>query len=426
MTDTTIKETDDVPGLMADLGARAKAAAAALATVPAEVKTRALELAANAVWAAHEEIIAANGKDLDYGRSKNLSSAMLERLMLDTARIQGIVDGLRAVARQPDPVGEVLAEWDRPTGLHIRRVRTPLGVIGVIYESRPNVTADAGALCLKSGNAVILRGGSESFYSSLVIHSCLLDGLRAVDLPEAAIQLVPTRDRKAVQCLLTMTKTVDVIVPRGGKGLVGLIQRKARVPVFAHLEGIVHIYIDKAADPLKTLRVVLNSKTRRTGICGAAECLLIHRDIAAGLGQEVIAALVKAGVEVRAAPPLSKASGSKTAVEADWGREYLDSIIAARVVDDIDSALAHIHRYGSKHTDCIMTEDHVAAEHFFNRADSAILMHNASTQFADGGEFGMGAEIGISTGKLHARGPVGAAQLTTFKYQVVGDGTVRR
>lgn len=426
MTDTTIKDTDDIPGLMADLGARAKAAAAALATVPAEVKTRALELAANAVWAAHEEIIAANGKDLDYGRSKNLSSAMLERLMLDTARIQGIVDGLRAVARQPDPVGEVLAEWDRPTGLHIRRVRTPLGVIGVIYESRPNVTADAGALCLKSGNAVILRGGSESFYSSLVIHSCLLDGLRAVDLPEAAIQLVPTRDRKAVQCLLTMTKTVDVIVPRGGKGLVGLIQRKARVPVFAHLEGIVHIYIDKAADPLKTLRVVLNSKTRRTGICGAAECLLIHRDIAAGLGQEVIAALVKAGVEVRAAPPLSKASGSKTAVEADWGREYLDSIIAARVVDDIDAALAHIHRYGSKHTDCIMTEDHVAAEHFFNRADSAILMHNASTQFADGGEFGMGAEIGISTGKLHARGPVGAAQLTSFKYQVVGDGTVRR
>ena len=426
MTDTTIKDTDDIPGLMADLGARAKAAAAALATVPAEVKTRALELAANAVWAAHEEIIAANGKDLDYGRSKNLSSAMLERLMLDTARIQGIVDGLRAVARQPDPVGEVLAEWDRPTGLHIRRVRTPLGVIGVIYESRPNVTADAGALCLKSGNAVILRGGSESFYSSLVIHSCLLDGLRAVDLPEAAIQLVPTRDRKAVQCLLTMTKTVDVIVPRGGKGLVGLIQREARVPVFAHLEGIVHIYIDKAADPLKTLRVVLNSKTRRTGICGAAECLLIHRDIAAGLGQEVIAALVKAGVEVRAAPPLSKASGSKTAVEADWGREYLDSIIAARVVDDIDAALAHIHRYGSKHTDCIMTEDHVAAEHFFNRADSAILMHNASTQFADGGEFGMGAEIGISTGKLHARGPVGAAQLTSFKYQVVGDGTVRR
>jgi glutamate-5-semialdehyde dehydrogenase len=295
----------------------------------------------------------------------------------------------------------------------------------VIYESRPNVTADAGALCLKAGNAVILRGGSESFHSSAAIHACFLTGLAAAGLPEAAIQLVPTRDRAAVQHLLTMTDTVDVIVPRGGKGLVGLVQREARVPVFAHLEGIVHIYIDKAADRAKTLDVVLNSKTRRTGICGAAECLLIHRDVADTLGKEVLLALMDAGVQVRAEAPLSAVPGTSPASADDWGQEFLDSIIAARVVNDIDAALAHIHTYGSQHTDCILTEDNAAVEQFFLRADSAILMHNASTQFADGGEFGMGAEIGIATGKLHARGPVGAAQLTSFKYLVVGNGTVR-
>jgi glutamate-5-semialdehyde dehydrogenase len=318
-----------------------------------------------------------------------------------------------------------MEEWQQPSGLTIRRVRTPLGVIGVIYESRPNVTADAGALCLKSGNAVILRGGSEGFNSSTAIHYCLVQGLKAAGLPEDAIQLIPTRDRAAVRELLTMIDTVDVIVPRGGKGLVGLVQQEARVPVFAHLEGIVHIYIDREADPVKALKVVMNAKTRRTGICGAAECLLIHQDVADTLGQGVIRALLDAGVEVRADAELQSIEGTVPATEEDWGREYLDSIIAARVVPDIDGAIAHIRTYGSNHTDCILTEDPAAVDRFFERLDSAILMHNASTQFADGGEFGMGAEIGIATGKLHARGPVGAQQLTSFKYLVQGDGATR-
>ncbi|SHL35266.1 glutamate-5-semialdehyde dehydrogenase [Roseovarius marisflavi] len=418
-------EHQDITALMADIGARAKAAAADLAVASPEAKRAALEAAADAVWDGRAEILAANAKDLAYGRDKGLSEAMMDRLALDESRIKGIVEGLRAVAAQDDPVGEVLAEWDQPTGIHIRRVRTPLGVIGVIYESRPNVTADAGALCLKSGNAVILRGGSESFHSSGAIHACLVAGLRAAGLPEDAIQLVPTRDRAAVQALLTMTDTVDVIVPRGGKGLVGLVQREARVPVFAHLEGIVHIYIDKEADPEKALRVVVNAKTRRTGICGAAECLLIHRDILGTIGQGVVRALLDAGVEVRADETLRAIEGTTAATENDWGCEYLDSIIAAKVVDDLDAAIAHIRRYGSNHTDCIITEDDAAANQFFARLDSAILMRNASTQFADGGEFGMGAEIGIATGKMHARGPVGAAQLTSFKYLVDGDGSTR-
>ncbi|SLN17890.1 Gamma-glutamyl phosphate reductase [Roseovarius gaetbuli] len=418
-------ETLDIAALMADIGARAKAAAADLAVASPEAKRSALEAAADAVWEGRADILAANEKDLAYGRDKGLSEAMMDRLALDESRIKGIVEGLRAVAAQDDPVGEVLAEWDQPTGIHIRRVRTPLGVIGVIYESRPNVTADAGALCLKSGNAVILRGGSESFHSSGAIHACLVAGLRAAGLPEDAIQLVPTRDRAAVQALLTMTDTVDVIVPRGGKGLVGLVQREARVPVFAHLEGIVHIYIDKEADPEKALRVVVNAKTRRTGICGAAECLLIHRDIVGTIGQGVVRALLDAGVEVRADETLRAIEGTTAATDDDWGCEYLDSIIAAKVVDDLDAAITHIRRYGSNHTDCIITEDDTAANQFFARLDSAILMRNASTQFADGGEFGMGAEIGIATGKMHARGPVGAAQLTSFKYLVDGDGTTR-
>jgi glutamate-5-semialdehyde dehydrogenase len=341
--------------------------------------------------------------------------------MLDEGRIQGIVDGLRAVAGFPDPVGQVMAEWDQPSGLHIKRVRTPLGVIGVIYESRPNVTADAGALTLKAGNAVILRGGSESFHSSQAIHACLVDGLRAAGLPEDAIQLVPTRDRAAVTELLHMVDFVDVIVPRGGKGLVGLVQREARVPVFAHLEGVVHVYLDKAADPDKARAVVMNAKTRRTGICGAAECLLIHKD-AVALGQSILDDLVAAGVRVHAGAGLT---GTDEASEEDWGREYLDMDIAAKIVDDVDGAIAHINRYSSHHTEAILTEDDAAAARFFERIDSAILMRNASTQFADGGEFGMGAEIGIATGKLHARGPVGAEQLTSFKYIVEGDGTVR-
>ncbi|MCX8953383.1 glutamate-5-semialdehyde dehydrogenase [Ruegeria sp. NA] len=419
-----MKDFDSIPALMEDLGKRAKAASRELAFATAERKHAALIAAADAVWANRARIIEANQKDLEFGRDKGLSPAMMDRLMLDEARVQGMVDGLRTVADQADPVGEVLSEWNMPTGLNIQRVRTPLGVIGVIYESRPNVTADAGALCLKSGNAVILRGGSESFYSSTAIHACLVEGLKAANLPEDAIQLVPTRDRAAVQELLTLTDYVDVIVPRGGKGLVGLVQREARVPVFAHLEGIVHIYIDKAADPQKTLEVVLNAKTRRTGICGAAECLLVHQDIADTLGRDVVAALVQSGVEVHADGVLA-GEGTVAATAEDWGKEFLDSVIAAKPVADIDAAIAHIQLYGSNHTDCIMTEDDAAAARFFERLDSAILMHNASTQFADGGEFGMGAEIGIATGKMHARGPVGAAQLTSFKYLVRGNGTIR-
>ncbi len=419
-----MKDVDNIPALMTELGQQAKSAAQELAFASAERKHAALIAAAEAVWVNRDAIIEANAKDLEFGRNKGLSPAMMDRLMLDESRIQGMVDGLRTVADQADPVGEVLAEWDMPSGLNIQRVRTPLGVIGVIYESRPNVTADAGALCLKSGNAVILRGGSESFHSSGAIHACLVKGLEAANLPEHAIQLVPTRDRAAVQELLTMTDTVDVIVPRGGKGLVGLVQREARVPVFAHLEGIVHIYVDKGADLQKALDVVLNAKTRRTGICGAAECLLVHKDVAETLGKALVEALLAAGVEVHAEGALA-IDGTVPASTEDWGKEFLDSIIAAKPVTGIDEAIAHIRKYGSSHTDCILTEDVSAAASFFERLDSAILMHNASTQFADGGEFGMGAEIGIATGKMHARGPVGAAQLTSFKYLVRGDGTVR-
>ncbi len=420
-----MKDQTDIPAVMAEIGARARAAAAELAFADPQAKRAALEAAADAVAEHSAEIIAANAEDMAYGRDKGLSPAMLDRLLLDEGRIGGIADSLRAVAAQDDPVGEVIAEWDMPSGLHIRRVRTPLGVIGVIYESRPNVTADAGALCLKAGNAVILRGGSESFHSSLAIHACLIEGLKAAGLPEDAIQLVPTRDRAAVSEMLTMTDHIDVIVPRGGKGLVGLVQREARVPVFAHLEGIVHIYIDRAADAQKTLDVVLNAKTRRPGICGAAECLLIHRDVLDTLGRAVVGALIDTGVTVHGDAGVQAFSGVVPATEADWGREYLDMNIAAKVVENIDDAIAHIREYGSNHTDCILTEDDAAAARFFQRLDSAILMRNASTQFADGGEFGMGAEIGIATGKMHARGPVGAAQLTSFKYLVTGDGTLR-
>lgn len=425
MQDLTRDSTDEIASLMADIGARAKAAAAILATARADDKRRALEEAARLIGARAADILAANAKDMAFGRDKGLSEAMLDRLELTPARLDAIAAGLRAVAAQDDPVGAVIAEWDRPNGLHIARVRTPLGVIGVIYESRPNVTADAGALCLKSGNAVILRGGSESLHSSGALVDCLRAGLVVAGLPADAVQLVPTRDRAAVRALLTMTDFVDVIVPRGGKGLVGLVQAEARVPVFAHLEGICHIYIDASADPEKSVRVTLNAKTRRTGICGAAECLLIHRDVADTIGRDVIAALVAAGVEVRGDPALQSLPGVVAAKADDWGKEFLDHIIAARVVDDIDAAIAHIRRYGSQHTESILTEDDSAAAQFFAQIDSAIVMHNASTQFADGGEFGMGAEIGIATGKLHARGPVGAEQLTSFKYLVTGDGTIR-
>jgi len=416
---------EDIGALMAGIGARARAAAGELALASAERKHAALIGAAEAVWDRRQAILDANCEDMVFAEEKGLSGAMLDRLSLDEGRVRSIVDGLRAVAAQADPVGAVIAEWDMPTGLHIRRVRTPLGVIGVIFESRPNVTADAGALCLKSGNAVILRGGSESFHSSGAIHAAMVVGLKQAGLPADAIQLVPTRDRAAVAEMLRMVAHIDVIVPRGGKGLVGLVQSEARVPVFAHLEGICHVYADRDADLAKARAVVLNSKTRRTGVCGAAECLLIDWQFYTRHGAVLIEDLLAAGVEVRTEGELLKVPGTVRAAPDDFGREFLDKIIAAKLVDGVDEAIAHIRRYGSSHTEAILTENDATAERFFTRLDSAILLRNASTQFADGGEFGMGAEIGIATGKLHARGPVGAEQLTSFKYLVTGDGTVR-
>ncbi|MGZ9809603.1 glutamate-5-semialdehyde dehydrogenase [Pseudoroseicyclus sp. H15] len=420
-----MKDLTDIPAVMDEIGRNARAAAAELAFAPTERKYAALIGAADAIWQRRQDIIDANCEDLVYGEEKGLSPAMMDRLMLDERRIRGIVDSMRAIAEQRDPVGEVIAEWDMATGLNIRRVRTPLGVIGVIYESRPNVTADAGALCLKAGNAVILRGGSESFNSSKLIHECLVTGLKQAGLPEHAIQLVPVRDRAAVSEMLKATQYIDVIVPRGGKGLVGLVQREARVPVFAHLEGICHTYVGATADPAMALEIVLNAKTRRTGICGSLECLLIDWRFYTQHGPILIEALLKAGVEVRAAGDLAKVPGTVKAQDDDFGREFLDMICAAKLVDGVDEAIEHIRTYGSGHTEAIITEDDQAAAHFFERLDSAILMRNASTQFADGGEFGMGAEIGIATGKLHARGPVGAEQLTSFKYLVDGKGAVR-
>ncbi|MEJ6398914.1 glutamate-5-semialdehyde dehydrogenase [Yoonia sp. 208BN28-4] len=415
---------DTIGPMMTKIGEQARAAAVSLASAPSDAKRDALLHAADTMWANRADIIAANKKDLAFGAEKGLSPAMMDRLMLDEARVQGMVDGLRAVAMQDDPVGAEIDSWTRPNGLHIRRVRTPIGVIGVIYESRPNVTADAGALCLKSGNAVILRGGSESLHSATAIHAAMVEGLQAARLPEAAIQLVPTRDRAAVTAMLQATDHIDVIVPRGGKGLVGLVQKEARVPVFAHLEGICHVYVDGSADPEKARDVLINAKTRRTGICGSAETVLIAKDFVAKHGLTLLSDMIAKGVEVRADDSLS--FDGKTAAEpTDFGKEFLDMIIAAKEVADVNEAIAHIRTFGSNHTDAIIAEDDAVADQFFAQLDSAILMRNASTQFADGGEFGMGAEIGIATGKLHARGPVGATQLTSFKYLVTGDGTIR-
>ncbi|TRW95681.1 glutamate-5-semialdehyde dehydrogenase [Paracoccus sp. M683] len=419
-----MKDMDDATQLIGRMGRAAQDAAVALREASAERKHAALIGAAEAMVQSVPAILEANSRDLDFGRDKGLSDAMMDRLRLDEDRIRAIADGLRAVAEQPDPVGSVISEWDRPNGLHIQQVRTPIGVIGVIYESRPNVTADAGALALKSGNAVILRGGSESLHSSQAIHACMVQGLVSAGLPAEAIQLVPTRDRGAVSAMLQAQGLIDVIIPRGGKGLVGLVSREARVPVFAHLEGICHVYVDADADPEKAMRVVLNAKTRRTGICGAAECLLIDR--AYPQAEALIHALINAGVEVRAEGDLAGIADTVPAQADDFGHEFLDMIIAAKAVDGVEGAIAHIRRYGSQHTESILTENDAAAARFFAALDSAILMRNASTQFADGGEFGMGAEIGIATGKLHARGPVGAQQLTSFKYLVTGDGAIRR
>ena len=415
----------EIDSLVIDIGRRAREASRSLAVASSLQKKDALIFGAKSIKENTADILENNKKDLDFGKSKGLSDALMDRLLLNEERIDSMIVGLEAIANQDDPIGEIMEAWERPNGLEIKRVRTPLGVIGVIYESRPNVTADAGALCVKAGNSVILRGGSESYNSSIAIHNCLQKGLLKANLPADAVQLIPTRDRAAVESLLKMTDYIDVIVPRGGKSLVGLVQSEARVPVFAHLEGIVHIYLDKAADPEKAFDVILNSKTRRTGICGAAECLLINNEILEGLGSEIVKMLLDAGVEVRADRAAIKIPGTVAANKDDWGKEFLDSKIAVRVVADLEEAINHIQSYSSSHTDCIITENLEARDKFFSELDSAILMHNASTQFADGGEFGMGAEIGIATGKLHARGPVGTVQLTSFKYLVEGQGTTR-
>ncbi|QHQ37330.1 glutamate-5-semialdehyde dehydrogenase [Algicella marina] len=414
----------NVAEIMREIGEAARAASRKLAVATSQQKNAALRNAGGAIRSRSADILAANAEDMAAAEAKGLTPAMLDRLKLTQDRLDGIVDSLNSIAGQDDPVGALLEEWDQPSGLHIRKVATPLGVVGVIFESRPNVTVDAGALCLKAGNAAILRGGSESFHSARALHECLMEGLRTAGLTEAAIQLVPTRDRAAVGEMLTMSRYIDVIVPRGGKGLVAKVQADARVPVFAHLEGIVHIYVDAEADTETARKVILNAKTRRTGICGAVECILIDRSYYAQHGVPFLADLAAAGVEVRAGEGIDLA-GAVPATEADWGREYLDMIVAAKLVDGLDGAIEHISRYGSNHTDCILTEDDAAAARFFAELDSAILMRNASTQFADGGEFGMGAEIGIATGKMHARGPVGARQLTSFKYLVEGNGSLR-
>lgn len=422
----TAIEKNDIPALMLDLGKAAKAAAAELATVSGEAKNTALREAAKSLRARSADIMEANALDMAAGEQKGLKGSFLDRLLLNEERIESMAGGLESIADLSDPVGVRISEWDRPNGLQIERVSTPLGVIGVIYESRPNVTADAGALCLKAGNAVILRGGSESFHSSGAIMASLAEGLKAAGLPEAAIQLVPTRDRAAVGELLKMIDFVDVIVPRGGKNLIERITSESRIPMFKHLEGICHIYVDAAANEQMARDIVVNAKMRRTGICGAAETVLIQRSIAESRLTGIVDDLANAGCEVRGDQEAQAIDGRIiAATEADWDAEYLDSIISVRVVDDVRDAVAHIARHGSQHTDAIITQDDEAASVFLNEVDSAIVMVNASTQFADGGEFGMGAEIGISTGKLHARGPVGVEQLTSFKYVVRGNGQCR-
>jgi len=417
----------DIEALMLEIGRRARDAARAMAIVPRDLKDQALAEAARALRANTAELLAANAQDLEAATARGTSGAFLDRLKLDENRIESIAKGLDDIAALDDPVGGVLTGWRRPNGLLIERVRTPLGVIGIIYESRPNVTADAGGLCLKAGNAAILRGGSESFHSSRAIHACLLAGLRSAGLPEDAIQLVPTTDREAVGQMLTgLGGTVDVIVPRGGKGLVERVQTEARVPVFAHLEGICHTYVDRGADLEMAREIVVNAKMRRTSICGATECLLVDAGAEPMVLQTLVKALLDAGCEVRGdAATVAADSRAKPASPGDYGHEFLDEIIAVKTVDGVDGAIAHIATYGSQHTDCIVTACYGTAERFLKRVDSAVVLHNASTQFADGGEFGMGAEIGIATGRMHARGPVGVEQLTSFKYVVRGDGQVR-
>ena len=417
----------EIQELMAVIGKQALAASRPLATASAERKHAALVSMASNIVARKDDILAANALDLEHARETGVAASFLDRLTLSEGRVLDMANAIRAIAELPDPVGDVIAEWDRPNGLHIERVRTPLGVIGVIYESRPNVTADAGALCLKAGNAVILRGGSDSLHSSQAIHACLVQGLKDAGLPEHAIQMVPVADRSAVGAMLTgLGGTIDVIVPRGGKSLVARVQNEARVPVFAHLEGLCHVYVDASADLEMAMKIVVNAKMRRTGICGSAETLLIDRKAKDKFVAPLIAALRDAGCEVRASEDIRAIVPDLiAATEEDWATEYLDAIISVTLVDGIDGAVDHIATWSSSHTEAVIAEDPAVVERFFCEVDSAILLHNASTQFADGGEFGMGGEIGIATGKMHARGPVGVEQLTSFKYRVRGTGQVR-
>ena len=423
----SVQATGDLAESMRELGRRAKAAARVLALAPTQQKDEALAAMAQECRARKGDILAANARDVAEAKTAGLGAAFLDRLALDEKRIAAIASGIDVVRELPDPVGDVIERWTRPNGMAIERVRVPLGVIGIIYESRPNVTADAAALSLKSGNAAILRGGSECHHTNRAVHVALLAALRKANLPEAAIQLVPTRERAAVGMMLAgLDGAIDVIVPRGGKELVARVQKEARVPVFAHLEGICHVYVDKAAKLDMAKTIVLNAKMRRTGICGAAETLLIDSGATASHLAPLVTMLLEAGCEVRGDEATRAVDARvKPATEEDWSTEYLDAIISAKVVDGLDDAIAHIERYGSHHTDSIVTEDPVAAEKFLAEVDSAIVLHNASTQFADGGEFGFGAEIGIATGRFHARGPVGAEQLTTFKYRVRGAGQIR-
>ncbi|TPI16568.1 glutamate-5-semialdehyde dehydrogenase [Mesorhizobium sp. B4-1-1] len=421
------KSGEDTVALMANLGRRARAAARPLAVASTKAKNAALIAMADAILRNEQAILDANAIDMSNGGEAGLSGSFMDRLKLTPSRIKAMADGISEIAALKDPVGDVIAEWDRPNGLHIERVRTPLGVIGVIYESRPNVTADAGALCLKAGNPVILRGGSDSINSSSAIHACMVEGLKAAGLPQDAIQLVPTTDRAAVgEMLKGLGGNLDVIIPRGGKSLVGRVQNEARVPVFAHLEGICHLYVDRSAKLDMAVKIAVNAKMRRTGVCGAAETLLVDRAVASTHLVPILEALRAAGCEIHADAEVIKAfSDASPATDADWVTEYLDAIIAVKLVDDVAGAIEHIETFSSHHTEAIVAEDARAVEKFFNEIDSAILLHNASTQFADGGEFGMGAEIGIATGKMHARGPVGVEQLTSFKYRVRGSGQVR-
>jgi glutamate-5-semialdehyde dehydrogenase len=423
----TVDSGGDIAATMQDIGRRARAAAHVLALAPTGQKNDALAAMAAAMRAGRAAILAANAEDLAEAKKGGMAGALLDRLTLDAGRIEAMAAGIESVAALADPVGTVMESWQRPNGMTIERVRVPLGVIGIIYESRPNVTADAGALTVKSGNAAILRGGSDSLRSARAVHAALSNGLQKSGLPEDAIQLVPTRERDAVGLMLGgLNGNVDVIVPRGGKGLVGRVQAEARVPVFAHLEGVCHVYVDKAASLQMAEKIVMNAKMRRTGVCGAAETLLVDRATASTALVPLVTMLLDAGCEVRGDTTVQAADRRvKAATEEDWSTEYLDAIIAAKVVDGIDAAIAHIERYGSHHTDAIVTEDQATAEKFLREVDSAIVLHNASTQFADGGEFGFGAEIGIATGRLHARGPVGVEQLTSFKYRVRGTGQIR-